>query len=360
MPPSPLPDTPGTWLVAGVPRTAGSGGSLRATHVLEALARRANGQITSAFGRRGLPALALAVATRSRLWRTALNVASLRLLPEPGLALLRGAVRGRVLDLHDHPRLQLEALGMSLASERVRKLDEAVRRNIERFDILSVPSASFADLCALPADKVIVATNGTDPQQIVPRPFGDAPVVAMVSGAAPGRGIELLIHTMAAVRSELPAAVLQLALTSTGPDSQRYLDELTRANQALGWVKIESVRYRDLGAFLSRAQALVIPHPPHAYLDAATPVKLFDGMAAGRPTAATPRVETARILEREEAGVVAGGDSVDDLGEAILRLLTDEAMRHRLGANARRAAVEEFDWRRISERLATAVLDRIG
>ncbi|MEP6680125.1 MAG: glycosyltransferase [Chloroflexota bacterium] len=249
---------------------------------------------------------------------------------------------------------------MSLASERVRQLDEAVRRNIERFDILSVPSASFADLCALPADKVIVATNGTDPQQIVPRPFGDAPIVAMVSGAAPGRGIELLIHTMAAVRSELPAAVLQLALTSTGPDSQRYLDELTRANQALGWVKIESVPYRDLGAFLSRAQALVIPHPPHAYLDAATPVKLFDGMAAGRPTAATPRVETARILERQEAGVVAGGDTIDDLGEAILRLLTDEAMRRRLGANARRAAVEEFDWRLIAERLATAVLDRIG
>jgi glycosyltransferase involved in cell wall biosynthesis len=300
--------------------------------------------------------MALETARRSALWRRPLQVASTQLLPDPALSLLRGAVRGRLLDLHDHPRLQLDAFGIPVSASTRRRLDRLVARNADRFERLAVPSASFGQLCALPEDRVIVASNGTDPTSIIPEPGPSEPVVAMVSGAAPGRGIELLMSAVESARAEIPETRLRLALQATGPASREYLSNLQDVVAPTPWITVDSVPYSGLSAFLAGASVLAVPHPPSAYLDAATPVKLFDGMAAGRPTVVTPRVETARIVERREAGLVAGGETPEDLAAAILRLLGDSALRMQQGANARQAAVDEFDWRVISRDLAAGVL----
>lgn len=345
-----------TWLAVGVAMEGDTGGSLRAAHILRALVDRTSATVVRTFGRRGLPATSWAVARVSRAWTSPVNVASARLLPDIGLMLLRSRVRGRLLDLHDHPRLQLEALGVGNSPSRRAALDGLLTRNLERFEFLSVPSASFAELCSLPYERVIVATNGTDTRRIEAMPVRDEPIVAMVSGAAPGRGIEQLVEAMPLLRAELPSASLRLALGVTSPSSAAYLADLRRRIGAFPWVTVESVPYARLSAWLGAAQVLVIPHPAHPYLDAATPVKLFDGMAAGRPTVATPRFETAEILRRWDAGVVTGGDDPDYLAAAMTLVLSDGALRERLGANARRAAVEEFDWLQISARLADAVL----
>ena len=79
-------------------------------------------------------------------------------------------------------------------------------------------------------------------------------------------------------------------------------------------------------------------------------------MASGRPLAVTPRLETRTIVEACGAGVVAASDSPDDLAEAILTLLRSEPLRRELGENARRCAVERYDWRVLSAALADAIL----
>jgi glycosyltransferase involved in cell wall biosynthesis len=262
-----------------------------------------------------------------------------------------------VLDLHDHPTLQAESLGIRLPADRTRHLDRLVDANLARFDRLVVPSASFAELCGLDPDRVVVVTNGADTERIGARPPPAEPVVGMVSGAAPGRGIEQLAAAMVRIRQEVPEARLRLALSATGPASAEYLHRLAAdARSRQPWISVESVPYARLDAFLAEAAVLVIPHPPGAYYDVSTPVKLFDSMAAGRPLAVTPRTETRRIVEDCRAGVVATADGVDDLAAAIVTLLGSEALRAELGANARRSAVERYDWRVLSTALADAVL----
>ncbi|HEV7199732.1 MAG TPA: glycosyltransferase [Candidatus Limnocylindria bacterium] len=350
---------PSSWLVAGVPDAGSSGGSVRARHVFSALARRTGARVIGAHGRRGLPALAVAVGSASGGWRRPLHVASTQLLPRRGLGLLRGKAQASVLDVHDHPRLQAEGLGFSLDPTHRDALDRLFEVNAAAFDHLVVPSATFAELCRLPGDQVLVVSNGADTQLVRPAPAPAEPVVGMVSGAAPGRGIELLVEAMQLVRDEEPAATLRLALAATGPASAAYLDSLRSAlRDRAPWVGVQAVPYEELGAFLADTSLLVIPHPPNPYLDVATPVKLFDSMAAGRPVVVTPRLETAAIVTATDAGVVANGDRADDLAEAILTLLRDAPRRDRLGASARRAAVAEYDWRVLAGRLADVLLAR--
>lgn len=345
-----------TWLVGGMPGMTSSGGSLRAAHLWRTLVERTAAATSPAFGRRGLPSLGAAIAIESRLWRRPLNVASTQLLPIPGLALLRGAVRARALDLHDHPRLQSEAFGLALSPARGRALDVLVDRNVRVFEMLVVPSASFAELCDLPSGNMVVVTNGADTAHITPGPAVDRPVVAMVSGATPGRGIELLVDAVARVRAEVPDTQLRLALTPTGPASLAYLHALTDELSDRNWISVETVPYVSISAFLGEAAVLAVPHPKNEYMDVATPVKLFDSMAAGRPVVVTPRREMAGIVTSCSAGLVADSDHVDDFAGAITRLLGDQSLRQEAGANARRCAVDHYDWRILATDLADAVL----
>ncbi|HJT64043.1 MAG TPA: glycosyltransferase [Candidatus Limnocylindria bacterium] len=345
------------WLVAGVPRSGSTGGAVRARHIFAALAERTDARLLASYGRRGTPAFARAVLSASSGWRRPVRIASTQLLPTASRALLRGQVTAAVLDLHDHPGLQAEGLGIALGPGRRQELDRLFQHNADRFALLVAPSSSFVELCGLDLDRVVVITNGTDTARIAPRPSPPTPIVALVSGAAPGRGIEHLLAVMTRVRDEIPEAGLRLALTATGPASADYLRQLTAAVRSeQPWVGIEQVPFERLDAFLGGASVLAIPHPPGSYLDAATPVKLFDSMAAGRPLAVTPRTETRRIVEAAQAGIVAASDSVEDLAEAIWTLLRDEPRRRTLGENARRAAVERYDWRVLSAALADAML----
>jgi glycosyltransferase involved in cell wall biosynthesis len=271
--------------------------------------------------------------------------------------MLRGSVTGALIDLHDHPGQQAESLRIPLAPGARQDLDRLFDRNVAAFDRLVVPSGSFAELCELPADRILVVTNGTDSEHVTPRPAPPEPVVGMVSGAAAGRGIELLLSAMIRVRAEIPDATLRLALTATGPASARYLRALaSQVRERDPWVTLNEVPYRQLATFLGDAAVLVIPHPPGLYMDASTPVKLFDSMAAGRPLAVTPRFETRKIVQECGSGVVAASDSPDDLAEAILQLLRSESLRTEMGVNARRCAVERYDWRVLSAGLADTIL----
>lgn len=347
---------PHRWLIAGVTPPGASGGPIRAHHVFAALAERTGSRATPAYGRRGLPALALAMGSASGGWRRPLAVASTQLVPRPGLGLLRGAVRAAVLDLHDQPVLQAEALGMPLDPEWRAGLERVFHANVDRFERLVVPSASFIDLCGLPANRSLVVTNGTDTSHITPGAPPDGPVVALVSGAAPGRGIELLVDAMEAVRADVPDARLRLALSATGVSSAAYRDQLRVELGTRPWAVVAEISYGLIGAFLADAALAVIPHPPGAYFDASTPVKLFDAMAAGRPVVVTPRVETAAIVTAADAGLVAASDRAEDLAASILALLGDAPERRRMGENARRAAVERYDWRALANTLADAIL----
>ena len=341
------------WVIAGYRPGLRSGGDLRARHIFSALQAHTDARAVQGLNARAL--LAHRLSPRRPL--SPVNIAAVDLLTPRAARLPRWAARPRVLDLHDDPVVHSDALGLPLRAGERRDFERRMTTNVAQFDQIVVQTGSFADLCGIPEAKRIVVANGTDTREIHAEPWPNgSPIVAMISGAAPGRGIELLVEAVGHVRSEGSDVRLELGLAATSERSKLYLTALERSVRRLGWVGIREVAYADLSAFLAHAWVLVLPHPPHPYYDAILPVKLFDSMAAGRPVVVTPRVETARLVEETSCGVVTGGDMPEDLARSIRGLLASPERAHRLGESGRQTVVARFDWMQLARHVADAVL----
>ena len=293
-------------------------------------------------------------------WRRRPFVASSEFLSEGAITQVRRSARAAVLDVHDEPIAQAEALGRTLEPAVRASLGARLDRNLATFPLLTVPSASFGVLARLDPDRTIIAPNGSDTTLVRPQPWPERPTVGMVSGAAEGRGIETLVAAARQVRARVPDLRLLLWLAAGDDAGTAYLEGLRTSVANDPWIEIGAVDHRDLGQALGRASVLVVPHPASAYMDVAVPVKLLDSMAAGRPVVVTPRTETRRIVESAEAGLVTTGDDIAAVAVAVEALLSNRELATRLGANGRAAAERDFDWTVIGGRLASEVLARLG
>lgn len=350
------------WLVLREGDRRRWGGDLRRHYLFDGLAARTRARILE--DRRVAPLTAALREMRGpawQVWRGRPIVASTEFLIDKQFVPVLRYGEAAVVDVHDDPFLQNEALGIDMSPDQADAIRTRMRLNRDGFRLLVAPSAAFADLAGLDPAKVIVASNGSDTRIVRPAAWGDGPpAVAFVSGAAPRRGIEELIEAVRIARVSVPDARLHLWLAATGDESRAYLDALAALVSGDPWVEIGQTPYGELGEQLGRATVLVIPTPGHAYWDSVAPVKLFDYLAAGRPVVSTPRTETAAILQQRGAGLVSADDTAEALAAPIVELLSDPARARELGANARQAAESDYDWGVIGERLATEILARIG
>lgn len=352
-------DRAGPWLVMRAGRGRGWGGEIRRARIFERLAERTGARVVDDW-----PEFQRTV--HGRRWRILRGPRPRPRLAASEMAPLKWTDRiGALADpvavaIYDDAVAQARALGLGITPERAAEVREIRRRNEELFSWHVVPTASFARLVGLDLDRVIVGGNGTVAAHVRPGPWPDVPAVGFVSGAAPGRGIEILIDAVRLARATVPDTRLYLWLIATAPADEAYIEGLRALTARDAWIEIGAAPYDRLGPTLARAMVLAIPHPANDYADVALPVKLFDSMAAGRPLVVTPRRETAAIVERGGAGLVTADDDPASIAEACVRLLADEELARRLGAAGRALAEREFDWPVVGDRIADEILRREG
>jgi glycosyltransferase involved in cell wall biosynthesis len=342
------------WLVLAEHERLRWGGDMRRYYIFRRLETRTSARRVDGWN--AYPAKVALRRPRRHVWTRPARVATSEFLSQATLEAVLERGVAAVLDFHDDPVRQREALGLTDDTAEIEALRVWRDSNVSAFRWLVAPSASFAAYAGLDPDRVIVAPNGSDTSIVRPGPWPTVPTVGFVSGAAASRGIETLIEAVRRVRAELPTARLVMWLAATGPSGERYLADLRVAIERDPWIEIGDAPYSRIGAQLARATVLVLPTPSHPYWDSVAPVKLFDCLAAGRPIVTTPRAEPARVVDEAGAGIVAAGDGPDDLAVAIAELLTDQAAAYRLGERGRAFVVERHDWSAISDRLAGELL----
>jgi colanic acid biosynthesis glycosyl transferase WcaI len=113
-----------------------------------------------------------------------------------------------------------------------------------------------------------------------------------------------------------------------------------------GWIA-----YQDVAAYLAASDVLLLPLLDTVANNGIWPSKLNDYLAAGRPIVSTRMDVLEDLFLRRQPGLLAGNDDPRLFADAVLTLLTQPSLCHMLGANSRRAAEEEFDWKKLAGKL---------
>jgi glycosyltransferase involved in cell wall biosynthesis len=116
------------------------------------------------------------------------------------------------------------------------------------------------------------------------------------------------------------------------------------------WLRVyPSLPVGTFAEILRAAHVGVIPYTDFEYCSLMSMTKMATYMAAGLPVLSTQLTETSNILSKWNCGISVNG--WEEMAKALRQLCEDRSLRERLGKNARRAAVEEYNWVKQGETL---------
>ncbi len=201
-------------------------------------------------------------------------------------------------------------------------------------------------------EEIIIAPNGVELQRFASLPdpararrtlgLGDAPTVLCAGHLYPGRGADLFLD----LARSLPE--VQFVWVGGRPAD---VQEWTRCAAGLENVLFTGfVPNNELPRYLAAADVLLMPYGrvilgSSGDLSSATvasPMKMFEYMAAGRAILASDLPVIREVLD-ESMAVFAPPEDLSTWRTALHQLLADPQRRARLATNARRA-VERYTW----------------
>ncbi len=149
-----------------------------------------------------------------------------------------------------------------------------------------------------------------------------------------------LIVALAKAMADRPEARIVVASEGMGAD---YLKQAQRTDGLGNLILLPFQAFADLPNMLGAADVVLALLEPDAGVFS-VPSKVLTYFAAGRPiVGAMPKDNlAARLIEREQAGVVVSPGQRDALVEACRKLLDDPALRQRMGVNGRHYAESHF------------------
>lgn len=170
--------------------------------------------------------------------------------------------------------------------------------------------------------------------------------IAYVGGITENRGAGVMVS--AAGRPEFPE---NWRLVLAGTASEDLLSDLKHRS---GWERttylgqVPSVDARNL--LLNAKVGLVLLQGTKAYRES-LPTKMFEYFAAGIPVVASDFPLWRTIIEKHECGLLVDEESPVEIAKALKKYSEDPELLELHSTNARRLAVEKFNWKAEGETL---------
>ncbi len=284
-----------------------------------------------------LAALAAALATRAAVYYTR------DLYTLLALSLVK---RRRALAYEPHRRSQ---------SRVGRRLQDLAARRAGAVFPITTPLAQALIAGGLPPGRALVAHDGVRrarfenlPERAAARREVGWPAAAFIVGYV-GRlhtmGMDKGVGALVDALAQLDGAALALV---GGPDDmaaalrRRWLE---RGLPEADFLYAGQVAPEDVPLYLRAFDVCAMPFPwTQHYAYYASPLKLFEYMAAGRPVVASDLPAWADVVQDGATALLVPPGDADALAAALARLRADPVLRDRLGASARDRALAHYTW----------------
>lgn len=211
--------------------------------------------------------------------------------------------------------------------------------------VLAVSEASRAWSLAhegLSGGTVTVIPNGVDTERFqpgTPESAGDGVLrVGTLGNVRPVKGLELLAEALAAVRGRIDAST-RVRLLLAGRIKPDYEAPFRATLERLGVADaVELVgEVTDTPRYLRRLDVFALPSIREGMSNA-----LLEAMATGLPVVATAVGGNVENVREGEGGFLIRDRSVPAFADALVRLVTDDATRARMGRYNRERTLSEY------------------
>jgi glycosyltransferase involved in cell wall biosynthesis len=206
--------------------------------------------------------------------------------------------------------------------------------------------------------KAYFIPNGSDPHLFDPKKIKETAltklhdrfkVIWAGNAVTPWQGIDLILETANKIQHIDPDIVFVIL---TG-------DSLWKFPILKNLFVLKEVPYFDFPHYLLAADVCLCLYKSlndHIYGFYNSPLKLFDGMAAGLPIIASDIGQISAVIRNGHNGLLVD-NSIDSIVEKILELKKDRDKRIFLGNNARSDVIEFYNWDRVSKQTEDVLID---
>lgn len=270
------------------------------------------------------------------------------------IGLLGKALLSKKLIINPHSTSLSGALANLMHKRRSGPLRLAwMRRAADRFVAISRQVADDLTSLHIPADKIIAIPNGLDTGRFSPvqpeqraaqRRALHLPSGSLVTFAGrldPVKQVSVLLQAWPAVLDRVPGT--RLLILGDGPQRpalQKLAGDLGIDEHVLfpGFVD-------DVAGYLQCSDLFVLPSRSEAL-----PVALLEAMACAVPAIASNVGGIPDIVRDGVNGRLVPSGDVRELANAIIHVLDDSALRHRLGRHARADILQEYTMEQVVDR----------
>jgi glycosyltransferase involved in cell wall biosynthesis len=246
---------------------------------------------------------------------------------------------------------------------------------LERFERLNIAAATRIFVVSeverqnllranVPEEKIIVNPNGVDTESFRPGIGGsdarwelgiaeNETVAGFVGTFGPWHGVLTLAQAIGSMPNDAKVRFLLIGAGRFRDEVEQIIRDAGKEQQV---IFAGHVDHKKVPALLDACDILLSPHVPLE--DGSdffgSPTKLFEYMAMGKGIVASRLGQIGDVLADEETALLVEPGNVSELTEAILRLANSTELCARLGAAARRAAVERHTWKQNAQRVIDA------
>ena len=178
------------------------------------------------------------------------------------------------------------------------------------------------------------------------RQFGldDKPVVLFVGSLIPRKGLPFLVE--AAKKTVKQQADTKFVIVGDGPLKSQLMSSLDKANLSGNFAFLSGLTEDALAAVYNCADVFVLPS-----IQEGQGIVLLEAQASAKPVVAFNVGGVNEAVLNGETGLLVNRGNSDELADALLKLLSDESLREKMGANGRRFVMDNFTWDVCAERM---------
>lgn len=205
-------------------------------------------------------------------------------------------------------------------------------------------------------------TWGVDVEEFNPKRSGSEPsygrMILFVGWLNEAKGVPYLLPAFKRVKKALPD--VKLVIIGEGPlrgDIARFSRENNLEDDV---ITLGTVKNKDLPPYFRAAEVTVTPSVTTKKWREQIGMVNLQSMACGTPVVSTFSGAIPEYVKNNVTGILVAERDPDDLADAIIKLLKDDKLRDKLGANAREHAVENLDAKKNVTANEKLLLDLLG